>query len=174
MEQPKNDRLTELVDVAFGLSSAEVPAADQPKLDQIRKVARAIQERQFQAPEDVLARAYQIIAPKERRHLLVQVVRTTIGLAGARLEQGDETQIIVDAEGTRVRMMYGREAEGWSLFGKIEGDGWVAECAGQQVDCGQTGRFKFLVPEVGETRVRFYSDSSEFYVKPFEELVSGV
>lgn len=173
MQRPKHDRLTELVDIAFGVSTGEAATHDGSKLEQLKKVARAIQVSHFDAPADVLERAYGIVAPSERRRLRVQLLRSTIGLAGARLERGDETQVVVDAEGTRVRVMYGRDEEGWNLMGRVEGEGWFAECAEQKIDCGSTGQFSFAVADVSETGIRFTSSAAEFEIKPFEELVSS-
>lgn len=170
MRKRDKDRLTELVDAASGTGSVEfVRPEDMARLTQFQSVVACLRSGFFDAPPESIARAKSIVPRPVRRRLDLRMLSTMPGLAGVRLEAGDESQVLFDAEGTKIRVMYGRTASGYSVIGRVEAEGWTATCGDQEIDCGPDGRFEFQVESLEQTGIVLRSPNDEVVIPPIEE-----
>ena len=170
MRDSANDRLTRLVDAAFSSEEADVLPQDRAKFAQFKKLAETLNLGFHEPPHEVLQQVLSIVPKMVKRRLSLQVLGSTHGLVGVRLENASETQVVWDAEGRKLRIMYGRTNLGWTILGRIEEPGWTAECGGQSQHCSDEGRFYFEVGQEAQTAVILVADNMEIHVPRFEEV----
>lgn len=174
MANQNSTQLSLIVDSAFeGGSGEEWQGKNAKRWQHFRVLATVFSEGIYSAPEESIARAKQILPVRIRRVLPVSFVANALGLAGARMETGQETQVLLLADGIPVRLMYGKIPSGWQIRGRIEASGWYAECAGQEVDCESDGLFTFDVPEGQNSEVSMRSNESQFVIPSIDGLILG-
>lgn len=174
MESKNTTQLSLIVESALnGGSGAEWQGQNAKRWQQFRVMGELLKSGIYDAPSEVLSRAKSIVPTRVRKSLSVSIVANTFGLAGARMETGQETQVLLMADGIPVRLMYGKIPTGWQVRGRIESSGWTAECAGVEVDCEADGLFTFEIAEGQSSEVFMRSPNSQFLIPGIGGLLKG-
>jgi hypothetical protein len=175
MRNPDDDRLTRIVDAAIeGSDPGGLTASEAMKLEQHTQLANALKLGFQDAPQQVIDAAKALMPKRERIQLPLKVLARPLGLMGARLESGQDTQVLLEAGGSRLRVMYSRTPKTIMILGHIDSPGWSVECGGSDKECGADGRFEFEVQNVESSGLTLRSDSAEFIVPSLEELDGGI
>mgnify|MGYP000471639069 FL=1 len=83
------------------------------------------------APQTAIDRARALMLPAERPS--VRLLRTTLGLAGARFTDPDAFQAIFEIGAQELRVMYSRIGEMWEVRGRVPDPSWTVTRSGRPV-----------------------------------------
>jgi len=125
----------------------------------------------FDAPAALLASVYALM-PARRTTRLVRLLSTSLG-AGARRALPDDLQVVIEADGNPMRLMYARDGQRWEVLGKVPDLAWRPERDAQPLSTDASGRFFFLASTLETTGFRLVNGEDEIAVPSLEELLSS-
>lgn len=135
----------DLVTIAHGGEAPEAQAhADAcercaDKLSQHHRLAAVLAVPTWLPSEDGLRRAQAIVPAPTRT--VARLVRSTLGLAGARYGGHDSFQLVYESDTLDARLMFESSSRGWTITGRLEGPVEEASVGGTIVELDEEGRF---------------------------------
>ena len=132
------------------------------RLGELRRMVHALAVPTSDAPV-LLIEAAKALMP-HRQRTIARLVRSTLGMAGARAEDADTFQMVYESEPMRARLLYERLATGWSVTGKIEGGVVAIEAQGSAVNLEADGRFAFVARSLADTECLVWCVHAEIVI----------
>jgi hypothetical protein len=147
-----SDFLEAITELAFGNESADASLHVDGcprcagKLDELRRIANALNVEFIDAPQVVVDRAVEIGAPARR----LPLVRSSLAGASARSAAVESFQRVFDAVGFEVRVMYSKSETGWSVM--IDTDPRVVvKTDFENIVSGSDGNYEFVADSLEQT-----------------------
>jgi hypothetical protein len=135
---------------------------------QLLKIKKASARGFANAPEELISRAIGLMP--QRLKVRAGLLRTTLGLAGARAE-ADDFQVVVSVADQANRIMFVREDDGWEVIGKVPSNDWQVERNGIILETDESGRFSFKSANLNETAFEMVRGTETVEIPSAEELL---
>ncbi|MEZ0324773.1 MAG: hypothetical protein ACAH95_02615 [Fimbriimonas sp.] len=174
MKRACADNWENIVELAEGRKNEAAQAHVESCVDcakvyaQLKKMVSASERGIYAAPTELINRAIGLM-PKPIR-VRAGLLRTTLGLVGARAE-ADDFQIVVSVGDEQNRLMYVREQDGWEVIGRLPNGDWRIERSGEEIETDNTGRFSFKANDLEHTGFEFVGGSQVIEIPSAEELL---
>lgn len=140
------------------------------KLEHLRAVFAAGDQRFFDAPAAILAQVKNLMPARERK--TASLLRSSLAWSGARVI-AEDFQVVVGEGETQTRIMYSRSGTGWQVTGRMPSSAWIASKEGTPVETDGEAGFSFFVADLAHSDLSLVGPDAEIYVPSAEELLSS-
>lgn len=179
MNMKCEEHLEDLVAAAFGETTEKLTRhlvnceGCQERLRQFTVLATGLQAGHHNAPADLLRAAQEIQLPNAaRRGVMARLTASSLAFSGARLAEADSFQLLFEAEGDQVRMMYARSGKEWEVSGQAPAGRSIHHGA-TEVASDAAGRFRFRVDALDSTAIRIGGLDTDILVPAASEVSGG-